>query len=67
MCHVAAMGVVKTSYQIFGNIIWVKGLLGGPQPSWNGIKMNIKWHTKIWDGFVWLRVICICVCLCRQQ
>jgi hypothetical protein len=67
MGHVAAMGMVKTSYQIFGNLIRVRDLLGGPQSSWNDIKMDIKWHMKTWDGFVWLRVICICVCLCRQH
>jgi hypothetical protein len=67
MGHVAAMGVVNTSYQIFGNLILVTDFLGGPQRSCNDIKMDIKWHMKIWDGLEWLRVIFICVCLCRQH
>jgi hypothetical protein len=65
--HVAAMGVVKTSYQIFGNLILVRDLLRGLRRSWNDIKMDIKWHMKIWGGLVWLRVICVCVSLCRQH
>jgi hypothetical protein len=68
MCHEAGMGEVKTSCQIFGILMQVRDLLGGPQRSWNNnIKMDIKWDMKIWAGFVWLRVIFICVCLCRRQ
>ena len=43
MGHVAGMGEVKTSYQIFGILMQVRDLLGGPQDSWNdNIKMDIK-------------------------
>ena len=43
MGHVAGMGEVKTSYQIFGIVMQVRDLLGGPQRSWNdNIKLDIK-------------------------
>jgi hypothetical protein len=68
MGHVAGMGEVKTLYQIFGILMQVRDLLGGPQHNWNdNIKMDIKWDMKIWAEFVWLRVIFICVGLCRRQ
>ena len=43
MGHVAGMGEVKTSCQIFGIVMQVRDLLGGPQRSWNdNIKLDIK-------------------------
>jgi len=43
MGHVEGMGEVKTSYQIFGILMQVRDLLGGPQLSWNdNIKMDIN-------------------------
>jgi hypothetical protein len=66
MGHVAGMGEVKTSYQVFGVLMQESDFLGGTHLSWN-IKMDIKWSMKMWTGSVWLRVIVICVCLCRRQ
>jgi len=48
MVHVAGMGEVKTSYQIFGIHMQVRDLLEGPHRSLNDtIKMDIKWEMEI--------------------